>query len=110
MQDGNIIYAKLLVVGFLIPAAIVVPMAIVSCAIPGFLLGILLSFMVGGSVDFWLPAGAIAGASTGAVGGIVILVGHWFTDYEDAELLDQHRLGDIHQGERAQGTGDGDAA
>ena len=99
-----------LVVGFLFPAAIAVPMAIVSCAIPGFLLGVLISFVVDEGVDFWLPAGAIAGASLGVVVGVVILAGFWLTNDEDAQLMDQHRPGDNHQGQRAHGTDDGDSA
>ena len=99
-----------LVVGFLIPAAIIVPVSIASCTIPGLILGALLAFLADGDVEFWLPAGAIAGASIGAVVGIAAVFVFWWTDDEDAVLPDQHRPGDIHQGERAQGTGDADTA
>ena len=67
-------------------------------------------FLADGDVEFWLPAGAIAGASIGAVVGIAAVFVFWWTDDEDAVLPDQHRPGDIHQGERAQGTGDADTA
>ena len=98
-----------LAVGFLIPAAIVVPLSIVACTGPGLMLGILLTFLADGNVEFWMPAGAIAGASVGAVAGIVILVvGCLLTDDEDAAPPDLQRPGDIHRGQLTQGTDDGD--